>query len=84
MKLVPDDDDSFEFAVSSDCFSKEEENMVFSNPLDDPDLHKKCKDKELCNKEECMVYIGGQELAVLNNTSIESYDDIIKEIEENI
>lgn len=83
MKLVPDDDDSFEFKVSDNSFSKGEEEAIFSDPLDDPDLHKRCKDKEICGREECTVYTDGSELTELKNNT-ETYDDIISELEENI
>lgn len=78
MKLVPDDDDSFEFTLSSDNFNDNEKDAIFSNPLDDPDLHKRCKDPKLCNEEQCVIYLGGSELVMINN---DSFDDIINDLE---
>lgn len=78
MKLVPDDNDSFEFTLSNTNFSEDEKDAIFSNPLDDPELHKRCKDPKLCNEEQCIIYLGGSELAMIQD---DSFDDIISDLE---
>ena len=80
MELKPDDDDSFEFIVSNDNFTEGEKDALFSNPLDDPDLHRRCKYPELCNEEQCMVYIVGSELATIQDSG-DSFDDIISDLD---